>query len=1003
MHSATLRTIHRAPWRPTAFPGSPFLRFALALVWSVSLGCSAPESDEGSGRRCSTAEDCPIDFACTPRGVCVPAAGAPCSAREPCPAGYRCNEGNACEAVRPPDAPDICDRSSDCATVEICLAGRCRRMECTGDPDCPIDAACVGTLCRAALPCSSDEGCADGSSCVRDRCHPGCVDNAACGGTTATRCQDNRCVDTCSGDDVCPPGSRCIDSVCTPDECTGFEIESCPPGQRCNGAGRCVDLVLCDSSSQCAEGERCEEGVCESRIRCRADIDCDAADGQYCLDGGCIVAPPCRVAVQRCLTAEYCIEGWCIPGGCAEDRECRTGERCDAGRCLTRTAPTVETLRLVPLDVASPSRDTPARLLLLGFDLDGQPVGGPLPPSRVRVDPPGALRIVTAANSDEIAVYTGDTPGEAVLTVELVDNPTISAGLPLIPRLSDGEENLTIIVHEAGTLRPIADATVRFGGLSRQTNAGGVARFPLSETSASPKEDDPDHSNLPVASDTGSSPAGSATQAPSQPDEPGPTASGTDPSDQATDIPPSAPSETDAPVTDPPRSEAPGTDTSDPGESTAEGSDPLPGSTEPGPVPLPDVLVVSVEAPGHAPAVFVMPPGNLRALPLFPDDRSGSTVTGRHLLPEPGPEWLDGRGAISLVSFAPDLGTITPESLFGPPMSLDRDLPLLGDADFRVPSGLTLEVDFLSIGSLRERFEIRSPAAPHLLVTHGSSFRSEALLDLFRADRAFGEVELVHMALPVLVNTSPSIAWTPRTSPDTAPLVLSLERSVVVRHLVHLPAASAAGDAPPSERWFALTIDEHPLFGWVPVGISPAESEAAFWLSSTGIPTRMLGRHRRVLVLAFEDTPTAEGEHRVRGLSQRVASGQRTADLRDHSWMQEEALPEWDAGQRTLRVRTANRPDGARATLIDASERRVDVWWLAPAELVQLADVLQRLGIPTGALTVSGVVAWSGSNSINEERLRGARGGLSRWGEDAGAFISRVPRQGAFEPGSTDR
>jgi hypothetical protein len=202
------------------------LPLSAALLLSMT-GCAAPGSAPGDGGtplgdgqivpdggplrpECSSTERCPAGFVCAAvEGVprCVtdpnpppPGDGTDCS---PCPSPGECRMG---VCIQPTTSGEWCEFDTECADVELCIAGRC-----TPDPRVPV-------------PCSSSADCPIGLMCG-----PG-----------------GSCICTATTD--CPIGLICLDSgLCGPGPGgeTCVADAECPPETVCDG-GRCRPATVCD-------------------------------------------------------------------------------------------------------------------------------------------------------------------------------------------------------------------------------------------------------------------------------------------------------------------------------------------------------------------------------------------------------------------------------------------------------------------------------------------------------------------------------------------------------------------------------------------------------------------------------------------------------------------------------------------------------------------------------------------------------------------------------------
>lgn len=152
--------------------------------------------------------ECPTGFLCAAvMGVprCVPnpdrpppGDGTDCS---PCPAPGECR---ASVCVQPSSSGRVCEFDTECASDELCIAGRC-----THDPRIPV-------------PCADMSMCPSGFTCVAGTCN--------CAATTD-----------------CPIGLECTAGLCVPGPGAGacFADDECPDTDVCE-AGRCRPRTLCD-------------------------------------------------------------------------------------------------------------------------------------------------------------------------------------------------------------------------------------------------------------------------------------------------------------------------------------------------------------------------------------------------------------------------------------------------------------------------------------------------------------------------------------------------------------------------------------------------------------------------------------------------------------------------------------------------------------------------------------------------------------------------------------
>ncbi len=108
----------------------------------------------------------------------------------------------------------------------------------------------------------------------------------------------------CEDGEDCPPGSDCVDGVCTPAECTADD--DCPdPDDECID-GECT--TPCETHEDCDGDEVCVDGTCEES--CTETGDCD--HGFDCVEGVC--------------TDMYCAE--CFDGDVVDNDQCPAYRGC---------------------------------------------------------------------------------------------------------------------------------------------------------------------------------------------------------------------------------------------------------------------------------------------------------------------------------------------------------------------------------------------------------------------------------------------------------------------------------------------------------------------------------------------------------------------------------------------------------------------------------------------------------------------------------------------------
>ncbi len=270
-------------------------------------------------------------------------------------------------------------------------------VDCTLDPprDCrhgvclEPDGECATILADEGSPCGEkDRGrCSANGVCLQDGC--GCLGDSDC----AILDPDD---DLCTGFHVCdlgPDGRRCCrftnpyGAACPPAEaearCEAYEC--LPATGECRRTGLLPEGTPCDDLDPCTEDTTCDaNGICRGGNNlcpeCRIDLDCAGLDDLTDLCGGrhicshlewpprCIVDPdsivtcdtsldgPCRTtacqpATGRCSTtytpngfpcddsdpctlALSCLDGQCVAGEEAQQRDCDDLDPCTINFCL---------------------------------------------------------------------------------------------------------------------------------------------------------------------------------------------------------------------------------------------------------------------------------------------------------------------------------------------------------------------------------------------------------------------------------------------------------------------------------------------------------------------------------------------------------------------------------------------------------------------------------------------------------------------------------------------
>lgn len=245
-----------------------FVLFSITLIQCGGGGESqeTEDTDGDSGSQtdgeCSTEQDCPAGYSCSPLGRCIDA----CRQNSDCGEAF-CFEGYCVECLndafcRKQEAEAYCDRDylvcrigcENCQFDQQCLAERCRRSDSLSDGDSEGD---------EELPDILPDGDAEVAYCPPGRngkvCTPPCSE---CRSSTESRiCKDNG---------------------------TGFTKIFCPDGEFCNFATGLCQAAVCEPLETLCDGQ--------DIIVCREDASgydrTPCTGGSTCLNGSC-VRPVC--------------------------------------------------------------------------------------------------------------------------------------------------------------------------------------------------------------------------------------------------------------------------------------------------------------------------------------------------------------------------------------------------------------------------------------------------------------------------------------------------------------------------------------------------------------------------------------------------------------------------------------------------------------------------------------------------------------------------------------
>lgn len=192
-----------------------------------------------------------------------------------------------------------CDDMQACTTLDHCSEGTC-----VGTPvacNTPPEAVCLDANNRRVFA-------------PQGACNP---TNGACEYTTT--------------DQFCEFG--CTPGGCVGDPCAGITCDTPPNGQCYQATGTCSQGVCtyatvnnqCDDGNACTVGDVCNAGTCGG-----APMVCNTPPGPDCLDS----------ATQRVYNAAgTCSAGQCTYAAttqvCNDNNACTTGDRCQAGSCVS--------------------------------------------------------------------------------------------------------------------------------------------------------------------------------------------------------------------------------------------------------------------------------------------------------------------------------------------------------------------------------------------------------------------------------------------------------------------------------------------------------------------------------------------------------------------------------------------------------------------------------------------------------------------------------------------
>ena len=256
-------TLRRLFSRFTPPPPPRFFNLIILGLISLTLTCSCPEEDGGSGNDELTCES--PQFLNSDRTACV----------DNCPADeIKIDANDACVARAACTSPEVLNPNNNTCTALPCSAGELRdftvnppvcitetacrnamgKFADSATGNCVTQATCTGTEGNVANVSGDCEGCTGSTFANTDRDR--CINRAACVGTAGNIATSNSC-NACSGATPLANTARnaCIDSAaCTS---TAGNIATSNSCNACSGAtplantarNACIDSAACTSTA----------------------------------------------------------------------------------------------------------------------------------------------------------------------------------------------------------------------------------------------------------------------------------------------------------------------------------------------------------------------------------------------------------------------------------------------------------------------------------------------------------------------------------------------------------------------------------------------------------------------------------------------------------------------------------------------------------------------------------------------------------------------------------
>lgn len=238
------------------------------------------------------------------------------SRQESCSKTSDCNDGLICQ---PTAQGGVCVQNEYPveATNKECIA-----VQCAEDVDC----------CDDFEPAIGEDACTDAAAaCAEDDTSFECQtyeEFCVCNLT----CQDKQCLpkpEVCETDDdclgaatgpLCDPSGKCVECLTTAEDCNADDGETCVDGE-------CIDACKIDEDCGVFEACNTKTGLC-AYSGCKSDRECilltENADS-VCEKQGKAEFPSCIVPCEKnseCGELNVCQDGQCVYLGCEKNTDC---------------------------------------------------------------------------------------------------------------------------------------------------------------------------------------------------------------------------------------------------------------------------------------------------------------------------------------------------------------------------------------------------------------------------------------------------------------------------------------------------------------------------------------------------------------------------------------------------------------------------------------------------------------------------------------------------------